>query len=199
MLTVVQTLAGGGAWVKTDEGARKTDRRTMIRKGNVSAQPGGDFSRSAKQDESQGCAACRKCVTDMTFDLRRRHWPFPDAARCAGERSRNYQVGSDSDLSSVGRGTPSAFQQQVLGLAYRKKPKERRSLGSVSLERLAFWVFWNVLGVLVAIAPIIRAPMSDQYIPGSDLLSHAPAHAVPSAVADLTSVFGMGTGVTLLL
>ena len=37
------------------------------------------------------------------------------------------------------------------------------------------------------------------YIPGSDLLSHAPAHAVPSAVADLTSVFGMGTGVTLLL
>jgi hypothetical protein len=38
-----------------------------------------------------------------------------------------------------------------------------------------------------------------RYIPGSDLLSHAPAHAVPSAVADLTSVFGMGTGVTLLL
>ena len=37
------------------------------------------------------------------------------------------------------------------------------------------------------------------YIPGSDLLSHAPARAVPSAVADLTSVFGMGTGVTLLL
>ena len=36
-------------------------------------------------------------------------------------------------------------------------------------------------------------------IPGSDLLSHAPTHAVPSAVAGLTSVFGMGTGVTLLL
>ena len=35
--------------------------------------------------------------------------------------------------------------------------------------------------------------------PGSDLLSHAPTHAVPSAVASLTSVFGMGTGVTLLL
>jgi hypothetical protein len=34
---------------------------------------------------------------------------------------------------------------------------------------------------------------------GSDLLSHAVAHTVPSAVAGLTSVFGMGTGVTLLL
>ena len=37
------------------------------------------------------------------------------------------------------------------------------------------------------------------YTPGSDLLSHAVAHAVPSAVEGLTSVFGMGTGVTLLL
>ena len=36
-------------------------------------------------------------------------------------------------------------------------------------------------------------------IPGSDLLSHTPTHAVPSAVAGLTSVFGMGTGVTLPL
>jgi hypothetical protein len=35
--------------------------------------------------------------------------------------------------------------------------------------------------------------------PGSDLLSHAPTHAVPSAETGLTSVFGMGTGVTLLL
>ena len=35
--------------------------------------------------------------------------------------------------------------------------------------------------------------------PGSDLLSHAVSHAVPSAVTGLTSVFGMGTGVTLLL
>jgi hypothetical protein len=40
---------------------------------------------------------------------------------------------------------------------------------------------------------------ASRYIPGSDLLSHAPSHAVPSAVAGLTSVFGMGTGVTLLL
>jgi hypothetical protein len=34
---------------------------------------------------------------------------------------------------------------------------------------------------------------------GSDLLSHAVAHTVPSAVSGLTSVFGMGTGVTLIL
>ena len=32
--------------------------------------------------------------------------------------------------------------------------------------------------------------------PGSDLLSHAVTHAMPSAVESLTSVFGMGTGVT---
>ena len=35
--------------------------------------------------------------------------------------------------------------------------------------------------------------------PGGDLLSHTVTHAVPSAVAGLTSVFGMGTGVTLPL
>src|SRR3954463_15500406 len=33
--------------------------------------------------------------------------------------------------------------------------------------------------------------------PGGFLLSHAPARAVPSAPRGLTSVFGMGTGVTL--
>jgi hypothetical protein len=36
-------------------------------------------------------------------------------------------------------------------------------------------------------------------IPGSDLLSHKATLAVPSAVEGLTSVFGMGTGVTPLL
>ena len=41
-----------------------------------------------------------------------------------------------------------------------------------------------------------RAP---RITPGSDLLSHALTHAVPSAVEGLTSVFGMGTGVTPLL
>ena len=35
--------------------------------------------------------------------------------------------------------------------------------------------------------------------PGSDLLSHEVAPAVPSAVEGLTAVFGMGTGVTPLL
>ena len=42
-------------------------------------------------------------------------------------------------------------------------------------------------------------PIEVEITPGSDLLSHAPSHAVPSAVAGLTSVFGMGTGVTLPL
>jgi hypothetical protein len=32
--------------------------------------------------------------------------------------------------------------------------------------------------------------------PGNDLLSHSAARAVPSARAGLTSVFGMGTGVS---
>ena len=46
--------------------------------------------------------------------------------------------------------------------------------------------------------PVLRT-VKAKLIPGSDLLSHPPARAVPSAVAGLTSVFGMGTGVTLLL
>ena len=32
--------------------------------------------------------------------------------------------------------------------------------------------------------------------PGNDLLSHAPTHAVPSAQQVLTTLFGMGRGVT---
>ena len=36
----------------------------------------------------------------------------------------------------------------------------------------------------------------DELIPGDDLVSHLVAHAVPSAQRGLTSVFGMGTGVT---
>jgi len=35
--------------------------------------------------------------------------------------------------------------------------------------------------------------------PGSVLLSHTVTRAVPSAMRDLTSVFGMGTGVALSL
>ena len=37
--------------------------------------------------------------------------------------------------------------------------------------------------------------LSGGIYPGSDLLSHAVAHEVPSALEGLTSVFGMGTGV----
>src|SRR3954470_22333503 len=35
------------------------------------------------------------------------------------------------------------------------------------------------------------------FYPGNDLVSHKVALAVPSALRGLTSVFGMGTGVTL--
>ncbi len=41
-----------------------------------------------------------------------------------------------------------------------------------------------------------RAGLFVIYIPGDDLLSHKVALAVPSALEGLTSVFGMGTGVT---
>ena len=49
--------------------------------------------------------------------------------------------------------------------------------------------------------PKRRKPQDESWgllklIPGGDLLSHAVAHAVPSALRGLTSVFGMGTGVT---
>ena len=40
-----------------------------------------------------------------------------------------------------------------------------------------------------------RAPSLQKNVPGSDLLSHPVTRAVPSALEDLTSVFGMGTGV----
>ncbi len=36
---------------------------------------------------------------------------------------------------------------------------------------------------------------ASQESPGNVLLSHAVAHAVPSALKGLTTVFGMGTGV----
>ena len=40
-----------------------------------------------------------------------------------------------------------------------------------------------------------REPRGFKY-PGDDLLSHPVTRAVPSALRGLTSVFGMGTGVT---
>ena len=48
-------------------------------------------------------------------------------------------------------------------------------------------------------SPVVDVHDGIENTPGSDLLSHTPTHAVPSAVAGLTSVFGMGTGVTLPL
>jgi hypothetical protein len=39
--------------------------------------------------------------------------------------------------------------------------------------------------------------LSSENYPGGFLLSHTPSRAVPSAPRGLTSVFGMGTGVTL--
>ncbi len=41
----------------------------------------------------------------------------------------------------------------------------------------------------------IELPPGFLGFPGTDLLSHIVAHAVPSALEVLTSVFGMGTGV----
>jgi hypothetical protein len=62
---------------------------------------------------------------------------------------------------------------------------------------------WSAMGACCAYKETARSSMGSravcENIPGSDLLSHAPTRAVPSAVAGLTSVFGMGTGVTLLL
>jgi hypothetical protein len=59
---------------------------------------------------------------------------------------------------------------------------------------------------LVDIKPVVLAfktknPCSTgnrgrDFDPGDDLLSHAATHAVPSALEGLTSVFGMGTGVS---
>ena len=47
--------------------------------------------------------------------------------------------------------------------------------------------------------PVIRKIQGFERIPGDVLLSHIVSHAVPSALKSLTSVFGMGTGVTSLL
>ncbi len=42
-----------------------------------------------------------------------------------------------------------------------------------------------------------RSERPFQFNPGGDLRSHTVARAVSSALRGLTSVFGMGTGVTL--
>ena len=74
-----------------------------------------------------------------------------------------------------------------LGLVLRRTKKKPKSCG---LGPACYGVFAATIGPKTESAKLI---------PGSDLLSHPPARAVPSAVAGLTSVFGMGTGVTLLL
>ena len=43
--------------------------------------------------------------------------------------------------------------------------------------------------------PCVRGRPALEIFPGGDLLSRRPASRVPSALEDLTSVFGMGTGV----
>jgi hypothetical protein len=43
---------------------------------------------------------------------------------------------------------------------------------------------------------MIPAAAGENLIPGNVLLSHTVTHAVPSALKGLTSVFGMGTGVS---
>ena len=42
----------------------------------------------------------------------------------------------------------------------------------------------------------VQIKLDKREVLGDDLLSHTVAHAVPSALESLTSVFGMGTGVS---
>ena len=60
----------------------------------------------------------------------------------------------------------------------------------------------NCVGEPVAVqekGPETIATSRPENTPGSDLLSHTVTHAVPSAEEGLTTVFGMGTGVSPLL
>src|SRR5688572_31309270 len=52
--------------------------------------------------------------------------------------------------------------------------------------------YWNM-------APCLGPRFPEEKYPGSDLLSHPVARAVPSAVEGLTAGFGMGPGVSPLL
>ena len=77
------------------------------------------------------------------------------------------------------------------GTRPRKRKYPRENTRVVEKEKLPF------AGCsVVPPAPPSTRPLVNN--PGSDLLSHAVARTVPSAVAGLTSVFGMGTGVTQL-
>src|SRR5882672_909846 len=73
------------------------------------------------------------------------------------------------------------------------------SPGSWLLLRLSI-LLWLYLSKLDQKMPARDLTLSRAFSlnnPGDFLLSHAVTRAVPSAPAGLTSVFGMGTGVTL--
>jgi hypothetical protein len=82
-------------------------------------------------------------------------------------------------------------------IAGRKEGFERSSINNDS--RIKDHQIKNKWTVHTNTRFIAMTKRAFQNNPGSDLLSHTPAHAVPSAVAGLTTVFGMGTGVTLPL
>ena len=68
------------------------------------------------------------------------------------------------------------------------------------LEIQAAFAFQGKVRAKTKKAPNIRSVWSlFQFNPGSDLRSHAVTRAVSSAQRGLTSVFGMGTGVTLVV
>ena len=67
----------------------------------------------------------------------------------------------------------------------QKRGSEERGIGSVKKKR-----------PIISDGPSISAFAEANLILGNVLLSHTVTHAVPSALKGLTSVFGMGTGVS---
>ena len=108
-----------------------------------------------------------------------------------GDQERRSEGVGVRKVESVGRPAPEVWIAAPRGAAFwvlfRALFPDRSEVG---LREVAYKRKGPVL---------IRATGLLDIIPGSDLLSHRPAPAVPSAVEGLTSVFGMGTGVTLLL
>jgi hypothetical protein len=68
------------------------------------------------------------------------------------------------------------------------------ALGRFASEAFAVWN--RRTGGKKSPRPSFRGSGALQKRSGSDLLSHAVSRGVPSALEGLTSVFGMGTGVT---
>ena len=69
--------------------------------------------------------------------------------------------------------------------------------GSIRLQRAALRTSGILHPCTAKAPPGLPRWGSFSKIPCGDLLSHTVTHAVPSAQRGLTSVFGMGTGVTL--